>query len=120
MRETDLDISRRGRTTLHRGLAFLSKFRKRNPEMGFAELLGVIINMKDPQSADDNQYEQWLRQQPENRCFSRAILRVTPLQSAAYFSPRDRSYWAKYPGQTGEQLRALADELQHRLNQSQG
>jgi chromosome partitioning protein len=102
------------------GLSVLTECRKRNPEMGFAELLGVIINMKDSQSADDNQYEQWLRQQPENRCFSRAILRVTPLQSAAYFSPRDRSYWAKYPGQTGEQLRALADELLHRVNQAQG
>ena len=121
LRETDFYLSpTRPDYISTRGLAFLSKFRKRNPEMGFAELLGVIINMKDSQSADDNQYEQWLRQQPENRCFSRAILRVTPLQSAAYFSPRDRSYWAKYPGQTGEQLRALADELLHRVNQAQG
>ena len=121
LRETDFYISpTRPDYISTRGLAFLGKFRKRNPEMGFAELLGVIINMKDPQSADDAQYEQWLRQQSENRCFSRAILRVTPLQSAAYFSPSDRSYWAKYPGQTGEQLRALADELLHRVNQAQG
>ena len=73
--------------------------------MGFAELLGAIVNMKDPQSAEDDQYDQWLRGDPDNRCFTRAILRVTPLQSAAYFSPSDRSYWAKYPGQTGDQLR---------------
>ena len=45
-----------------RGLAFLRKFRQRNPEMGFAELLGVIVNMKDPQSHEDDQYDHWLRQ----------------------------------------------------------
>ena len=99
-----------------RGLAFMRKFRQRNPEMGFAELLGVIVNMKDPQSSEDDQYDQWLRQDPDNRCFSRSILRVTPLQSAAYFSPSDRSYWAKYPGQTGDQLRYLTDEFLHRVS----
>jgi chromosome partitioning protein len=98
-----------------RGLAFLRKFRQRNPEMGFAELLGVIVNMKNTQSAEDDQYDQWLRGDPDNRCFNRAIPRVTPLQSAAYFSPRDRSYWAKYPGQTGDQLRQLTDEFLGRL-----
>jgi chromosome partitioning protein len=98
-----------------RGLAFLRKFRQRNPEMGFAELLGVIVNMKDPQSQEDEQYDQWLRQDSENRVFPRAILRVTPLQSAAYFSPSDRSYWAKYPGQTGDHLRQLTDEFLRRV-----
>jgi chromosome partitioning protein len=102
-----------------RGLAFLRKFRQRNPEMGFAELLGVIINMKDPQSADDEQYDRWLRQNGENRCFRQAILRVTPLQAAAYYSPSARSYWAKYPGQTGDTLRQLADELTRRVAEGQ-
>ena len=103
-----------------RGLAFLRKFRQRNPEMGFAELLGVIINMKDAQSSDDEQYDQWLRQNSENRCFRQSILRVTPLQAAAYFSPRARSYWAKYPGQTGDQLRYLTDEFLRRIANGQG
>jgi chromosome partitioning protein len=94
-----------------RGLAFLRKFRQRNPEMGFADLLGVIVNMKSLQVPEDEQYDHWLRQDPENRCFRQTILRVTPLQSAAYFSPRARSYWAKYPGQTGDQLRSLASEF---------
>jgi chromosome partitioning protein len=102
-----------------RGLAFLRKFRQRNPEMGFAELLGVIINMKDPQSSDDEQYDRWLRQNGENRCFKQAILRVTPLQSAAYYSPSPRSYWAKYPGQTGDTLRQLTDEFLRRVAESQ-
>lgn len=102
-----------------RGLAFLRKFRQRNPEMGFAELLGVVVNMKNTQSGDDEQYDQWLRGDPDNRCFDRAILRVTPLQSAAYYSPRDRSYWAKYPGQTGDQLRYLTEEFLARVSQLQ-
>jgi chromosome partitioning protein len=102
-----------------RGLTFLRKFRQRNPEMGFAQFLGVIINMKNPQAPEDEQYDQWLRGDPDNRCFERTILRVTPLQTAAYFSPRDRSYWAKYPGQTGDQLRYLTDEFLSRLRQAQ-
>jgi chromosome partitioning protein len=102
-----------------RGLVFLRKFRQRNPEMGFAELLGTVINMKDPQSQDDDQYDRWLRQNQENRCFKQSILRVTPLQAAAYYSPAPRSYWAKYPGQTGDQLRQLTDELLRRLAEAQ-
>ena len=102
-----------------RGIAFLRKFRQRNPEMGFADLLGTIVNMKNTQSAEDDQYDQWLRGDADNRCFERAIPRVTPLQSAAYFSPRDRSYWAKYPGQTGDQLRYLTEEFLGRVRQAQ-
>jgi chromosome partitioning protein len=102
-----------------RGLAFLRKFRQRNPEMGFAELLGVIINMKDPQSSDDEQYDRWLRQNGDNRCFKQSILRVTPMQAAAYYSPAPRSYWAKYPGQTGDNLRQLTDELLRRVAEGQ-
>jgi len=56
-----------------RGLAFLRKFRQRNPEMTFAELLGVIINMKDEQSGDDDKIERWLRQDADNRCFRQSI-----------------------------------------------
>jgi chromosome partitioning protein len=102
-----------------RGLVFLRKFRQRNPEMGFAELLGTVINMKDPQSSDDDQYDRWLRQNQENRCFKQSILRVTPLQAAAYYSPSPRSYWAKYPGQTGDGLRQLTDELLRRVSEAQ-
>ena len=102
-----------------RGIAFLRKFRQRNPEIGFADLLCPIVNMKNTQSAEDDQYDQWLRGDADNRCFERAIPRVTPLQSAAYFSPRDRSYWAKYPGQTGDQLRYLTEEFLVRVRQAQ-
>jgi chromosome partitioning protein len=102
-----------------RGLKFLREFRERDPHMGFAEPLGVIINMKDAHSAEDTQYEEWLRRDAENRCFRQSILRVSALQSATRFAERPRSYWAKYPGQTGTSLRELAAELMWRLAASQ-
>jgi len=98
-----------------RGLEFLRRFRERDPHMDFAEPLGVIINMKDPLSAEDALHEEWLRQKAEHKCFSQPVLRVSPLQAATRFAPRPRSYWAKYPGQTGACLRNLAAELLDRL-----
>ena len=72
LREADLYISpTRPDYISTRGLAFLRKFRQRNPEMGFSELLGTIVNLKDPQAPEDEQYDHWLRGDPENRCFRR-------------------------------------------------
>jgi chromosome partitioning protein len=102
-----------------RGLKFLRQFRERDPHMGFAEPLGVIINMKDPHSAEDAHYEEWLRGDAEHRCFRQPILRVSPLQSATRFAERPRSYFAKYPGQTGTSLRDLSSELLWRVAASQ-
>jgi chromosome partitioning protein len=102
-----------------RGLRFLTEFRQRDPHMGFAECLGVVINMKDPHVREDAEYEAWLRNDPENRCFGQTILRVAPLQAATRFAFPARSYWAKYPGQTGESLRQLANELVGRLAAAQ-
>ena len=59
------------------------------------------------------------RQDAEHSCFRQSILRVSPLQSATRFAPRPRSYWAKYPGQTGASLRELAAELLWRVAASQ-
>jgi chromosome partitioning protein len=98
-----------------RGLTFLREFRHRNPEMGFGDNLGVIINMKDVRSPDDERFDRWLRQDPEHRCFQQSIPRVTPLQATGSISPHTRSYWAKYPGETGDQLRRLSLELLSRL-----
>jgi chromosome partitioning protein len=98
-----------------RGLKFLREFKQRDPEMGFGEHLGVIINMKDPLSPEDKRFEHWLRQDPEQVCFNQSIARVTPLQETAFVSPRLRSYWAKYPGETGDQLRRLCLEVLSRV-----
>jgi len=103
-----------------RGLKFLQEFKQRDPEMGFAENLGVIINMRDMHSAADERFDRWLRQDPEHRCFRRSILRVSPLQASGFVSPQPRSYWAKYPGETGDHLRDLTLELLSRLASAQG
>jgi chromosome partitioning protein len=102
-----------------RGLKFLNEFRQRDPHMGFAECLGVVINMKDVHAREDAEYEDWLRRDAEHRCFRQSILRVAPLQAAARIAPAQRSYWAKYPGQTGENLRQLTAEIMARLSAAQ-
>lgn len=102
-----------------RGLGFLREFRQRNPEMGFGNNLGVIINMKDMLSPRDEEIDRWLRRDPEHLCFHESIPRVTPLQATGAIAPQMRSYWAKYPGETGGYLRRLTHELLHRLASAQ-
>jgi chromosome partitioning protein len=102
------------------GLEVFRRFKTLNPEMGFAENLGVVINMRDELSQQDIEYERWLRQMPENRCFMQAINRSTSLQHAAHYQTRDRSYQAKYPGEAGQSIRAVTNELLARLAQAQG
>jgi len=103
-----------------RGLRFLREFKQRDPEMGFGDHLGVIINMKDPLSPQDKHFESWLRRDPEYRCFHLSIPRVTFLQATAFVAPPLRSYWAKYPGETGDQLRRLCLEVLNRVAGPQG
>ncbi len=91
------------------------RFKGLNPEMGFAENLGVLINMKDMQSPVDADYERWLNDNPDNRCFRQAIPRAGALQYAAQLSPVERSYVAKYPGDTGNAVKAVCAELLSRL-----
>jgi chromosome partitioning protein len=97
------------------GLEVFRRFKALNPEMGFAENLGVLVNMFDPSSSNDQQYLSWLRGNPENRCFETAILRTNSLQDAARFHVPERSYPAKYPGVSQRALRALAEEVVARL-----
>jgi len=101
------------------GLDVFRRFRAMNPEMGFAENLGVIINMFDQNSSSDRQYLEWLREQQDFRCFSTALPRSMALQDAARFVPGDRSYAAKYPGDIGKALRNLANELLARLAEAE-
>jgi chromosome partitioning protein len=102
-----------------RGLKFLHEFKQRDPEMGFGDHLGVIVNMKDPLAPEDKHFEHRLRQDPEHHCFNQSIPRVTPLQATAFVAPTLRSYWAKYPGETGDQLRRLCLEVLSRIAGSQ-
>jgi chromosome partitioning protein len=97
------------------GLEVFRRFKSLNPEMGFARDLGVIINMKDPYSATENDYHGWLAADPNNRCFAWTLPRVNALQDAARFQPVERSYIAKYPGAVGDAVRGLTAEVLARI-----
>jgi len=97
------------------GLEVFRRFKGLNPEMGFADNLGVIVNMKDAYSSVDADYQRWLMDNPDNLCFSQAVPRTSALQVAAQLSPVERSYVAKYPGESGVCVRAVAEELINRL-----
>ncbi len=101
------------------GLEVFRRFKGLNPEMGFAQNLGVIINMKEPTSPSDEEYHRWLESNAENRCFAQPVPRMSALQDAANFQTNGRSYLAKYPGQAGTAIRALTEEVLARLSQQQ-
>jgi chromosome partitioning protein len=97
------------------GLEVFRRFKSLNPEMGFAENLGVIITMRDQSSAVELDYQNWLGANPDNRLFPQAIPRTSALQHASQLSHLERSYIAKYPGESGTAMRAVCQELLARL-----
>ena len=97
------------------GLEVFRRFKGLNPEMGFAENIGVCINMKEGHSPVDADYHRWLTGNPENRCFAHTVPRTSALQHASHLSDVERSYVAKYPGDSGASIRAIAEELLGRL-----
>jgi chromosome partitioning protein len=97
------------------GLEVFRRFKALNPEMGFAENLGVVVNMKDRLSAADEEYHRWLRESGDNRCFGQTLPRSNAMQDAARFQSYERSYQAKYPGEIGNALRALVQEIVDRM-----
>jgi chromosome partitioning protein len=97
------------------GLEVFRRFKSLNPEMGFAENLGVIVNMKDNSSSVDEEYHRWLVKNPDNRCIKQAVPRTSALQHAGQLSPIERSYVAKFPGESGTAVKALCQEVLDRL-----
>jgi len=97
------------------GLEVFRRFKSLNPEMGFAENIGVLVSMKDKLSPSDEEYHRWLRENGDNRCFEQAVPRSNALQDAARFSKQQRSYSAKYPGEAGLAIKSLAKEVLQRL-----
>jgi len=96
-------------------LEVLGHFRGLNPEMGFAENLGVLINMKEMQSRADAEHQRRLMGNTGNRCFEQAIPRTKTLQHVSQFSQVERSYGTKYPGECGNALQNLCQQLIDRL-----
>jgi len=97
------------------GLEVFRRFKGLNPEMGFAESLGVVVNMKDKLSPAEEEYHRWLTSNQQNHCFEHAIPRSNAMQDAARFREEQRSYAAKYPGEAGTALQGIAKELLARL-----
>ncbi|MEO1205169.1 MAG: ParA family protein [Pseudomonadota bacterium] len=100
------------------GLEVFRRFKALNPEMGFADNLGVIVNMMEASSANDVEYLKWLRATPENRCFDAVIPRLNALQDAARFRTERRSFPAKYPGHVGRAMRDFATEVLQRVEEA--
>ncbi len=100
------------------GLEVFRRFKSLNPEMGFAENIGVLISMKDKLSSSDEEYHRWLAQNAENHCFDQPVPRSNALQDAARFSTQHRSYMAKYPGDAGNAMRELAKQVLERISTS--
>jgi chromosome partitioning protein len=96
------------------GLEVFRRFKSLNPEMGFAENIGVLINKKEDSVVDED-YERWLRSNSDNWVFTQAVPRTNALQHAAQMSPVERSYAAKYPGASGAAIRRTCEELLERL-----
>lgn len=97
------------------GLEVFRRFKALNPEMGFAQSLGVLVNMKDAHSTTDDEYHRWLAGNADNLCFESTIPRMAALQDAARFQIQDRSYQAKYPGDSGKALKAVTIEILARM-----
>lgn len=101
------------------GLEYLRRFRSRNPEMGLADHLGVVINMVDRFSSDDRIVEKHLRDDLELQCFKQTIPMAPHLQKAALYSNEARLFISKYAGDVGTALISLADELQTKIQGNQ-
>lgn len=116
MREADFHISpTKADYVSVCGLEVFRRFKSLNPEMGFAENLGVMINMRDEASHTDDEYIKWLKSNPANRCFEAVVPRVNSIQDAARFQALHRSYGAKYPGAVGQAIRSLSAEVLERM-----
>lgn len=99
-----------------RGLAIIERYRDLAPGRRFAHNLGVVINQKDGRIRAEEEWHQWLLAEPKNMCFRNAIPRRAYIQRAADFDAAMRTYAAKYPGDAGEAIRALAIEVLERLD----
>jgi chromosome partitioning protein len=96
-------------------LEVLAHFRELNPEMGFAENLGVLFTMKDPRSPTHTDHEHRLAADAQNRCFTRWLPRSNALQHAGHFSATERTFSTKYPGASGEAVLGVCEEILDRL-----
>jgi chromosome partitioning protein len=97
-------------------LEVLEHFKGQNSELGFAQNLGVLINLKEIESPEDADHQRRLMQNTANRCFAQAIPRTRALQQASQLALAERLYDTKYPAETGSAVRTVCEELLSRLS----
>ncbi|MEL6287404.1 MAG: AAA family ATPase [Pseudomonadota bacterium] len=102
-----------------RGLDILKRFRNESDAHGFAELIGTVINLKDGRIQAENHWHQHLASDPDNRCFSSVVPRRAYLQRAADYEPTMRTYIAKYPGDAGQSILNVVNEMLERIQQAE-
>lgn len=102
------------------GLQMLRSFQNRDPNMGFAKNLGALVNMKDPRSQNDDFFHEHLLEDSSNYCFQTVIPVSVPLKNSSQYFPDQRSWPAKYPGEVGRAIRALAAEVIERVSYQSG
>ncbi|MEZ5775619.1 MAG: ParA family protein [Hyphomicrobiaceae bacterium] len=88
-----------------RGLSTLNTFRQRYQPETFANLLGVLVNLKDGRIGSEEEWHRRLAADPANRVFKTPIPRRAYIQRAADFEPEKRTYVAKYPGDAGQSIK---------------
>ena len=97
------------------GMEYLKNYKLSHAATGFAQHLGVVINMVDPSSDMERAVHQALLQRSDLRVFEHAIPHLNYLQKASLYSPAGRSFISKYPGAAGTAIRGLAQEILQRF-----
>ena len=100
------------------GMEYLKNFKLSHAAGGFAQHLGVVINMLNQTADMERAVHQALLQRRDLRCFDNAIPHLLYLQKASLYSASGRSFMSKYPGAAGAAIQGLAKEVLARLAQS--
>ena len=97
------------------GISVMTECWLRDPHLGFARHLGVVVNMLNAHTETDQMITDILRENAELMCFSAAVPLIPHIQKASMFKADKRSYQNKYPGDAGTAFRSITDELLRRV-----
>ena len=98
------------------GMQYLKRFRARDRSLGWANHLGIVVNMKHLGMPLDETIHQSLLADPSHACFTLAIPWVPHVQKASLHFRGGRSFQNKYPGEFGRAIRLLVDEILVRVS----
>lgn len=102
------------------GMEYLKNYKLSHAQGGFAQHLGVAINMLNTSSDMDRAVHEALMRRTDLRCFESAIPHLLYLQKASLYAPGGRSFLSKYPGAAGAAIQNLAREVLARVAHAAG